>query len=87
MTTNTPDAATHAPAETAPQSYPRLSARTLRFSLGAPRTFTIAPDESRIVFLRAPSGTDRGTELWTYDLSDGSERRIVDPRRPARLDR
>ncbi|MBE1611817.1 prolyl oligopeptidase family serine peptidase [Actinopolymorpha pittospori] len=60
-------------------SYPRLSARTLRFTLGAPRTFALAPDGSRIAFLRAPSGTDRGTELWTYDVASGTERRIADP--------
>jgi dipeptidyl-peptidase 4 len=60
-------------------SYPRLSARTLRFTLGAPRTFSIAPDGSRVVFLRAPSGTDRGTELWSYDVAERLERRIADP--------
>ncbi|MGH3491428.1 MAG: prolyl oligopeptidase family serine peptidase [Actinopolymorphaceae bacterium] len=60
-------------------SYPRLSARTLRFTLGAPRTFSLAPDGSRVVFLRAPSGTDRGTELWSFDVADRAERRIADP--------
>ncbi|WP_460525162.1 S9 family peptidase [Flindersiella endophytica] len=60
-------------------SYPRLSARTLRFSLGAPRNFTVSPDGERVVFLRAPSGTDRGTMLWTYDVASGAERVIVEP--------
>jgi dipeptidyl-peptidase 4 len=60
-------------------SYPRLSARTLRFTLGAPRTFSLAPDGRSVLFLRAPSGTDRATELWSYDVAARAERRIADP--------
>ncbi|MEQ7124007.1 prolyl oligopeptidase family serine peptidase [Actinopolymorpha sp. B11F2] len=76
MSRSHPDTGQQPPAEV---SYPRLSARTLRFTLGAPRTFSLAPDGSRVVFLRAPSGTDRGTELWSYDVADRTERRIADP--------
>ncbi|WP_051114301.1 prolyl oligopeptidase family serine peptidase [Actinopolymorpha alba] len=78
MTTSHPNADQGA-AERPAVSYPRLAARTLRFTLGAPRTFTLAPDGSRIVFLRAPSGTDRAIELWSYDVAEGTERRIADP--------
>ena len=60
-------------------TFPRLSARTLRFTLGAPRSFTPAPDGGRVAFLRAPSGTHRGTELWTYDPTTDTERRVADP--------
>lgn len=60
-------------------SYPRLSARTLRFSLGAPRNPTVRPDGSTVVFLRAPSGTDRRIQLWTYDVASGEERLVADP--------
>jgi dipeptidyl-peptidase-4 len=60
-------------------TFPRLSARTLRFTLGAPRSFTLAPDCRRVAFLRAPSGTHRGTELWTYDPTTDTERRVADP--------
>ncbi|MFD2079320.1 dipeptidyl-peptidase-4 [Actinopolymorpha cephalotaxi] len=78
MTTPQPRPAESAGATSAP-TYPRLNARTLRFTLGAPRTFSIAPDGSRIVFLRAPSGTDRGIELWSYDVDSGTEHRVADP--------
>ncbi len=61
-------------------SFPRLYARTQRFTLGAPHDFTIAPDGSRIVFLRAPSATDPRTCLWVLDSASGRERLIADPR-------
>lgn len=56
---------------TEPESFPRRHARTQRFTLGAPRAFTIAPDASRVVFLRSASGTDRANKLWVYDLTEG----------------
>ncbi|WP_328669871.1 prolyl oligopeptidase family serine peptidase [Streptomyces sp. NBC_00322] len=55
-------------------SFPRQYARTQRFTLGAPRSFTVSPDGSRVVFLRSPSGTDRTGRLWVLDL-DGEARR------------
>ncbi|MEU1279917.1 prolyl oligopeptidase family serine peptidase [Streptomyces sp. NPDC005805] len=63
-------------------SFPRQSARTQRFTLGAPRAFTVSPDGSRVVFLRSASGTDRTGLLWVLDL-DGPvprERIAADPR-------
>jgi dipeptidyl-peptidase 4 len=61
-------------------SFPRQQARTLRFTLGIPHAFSIAPDGSRIAFLRARSGTDRTTCLWVQGTADGSpERLIADP--------
>ncbi|WP_435613027.1 prolyl oligopeptidase family serine peptidase [Streptomyces sp. bgisy159] len=65
------------PSET--YSFPRLHARTQRFTLGAPRSFTVAPDGSRVVFLRSGSGTDRAGALWVLDPADGSERLAADP--------
>ncbi|MEU6062779.1 prolyl oligopeptidase family serine peptidase [Streptomyces sp. NPDC047097] len=61
-------------------SFPRQFARTQRYTLGAPRAFTIAPDGSRVAFLRSPSGTDRAGSLWVLDL-DGEvrERVAADP--------
>jgi dipeptidyl-peptidase-4 len=53
-------------------SFPRQTARTQRFTLGAPRAFTPAPDGTRIAFLRSPSGTDRRTCLWVLDVASGS---------------
>ncbi|KOV67694.1 peptidase S9 [Streptomyces sp. AS58] len=65
---------------TEPVSFPRHHARTQRFTLGAPRSFTVAPDGSRVAFLRSGSGTDRANALWVLDLADGTERMAADPR-------
>ncbi|MET8248198.1 prolyl oligopeptidase family serine peptidase [Streptomyces sp. NPDC005202] len=65
---------------TEPVSFPRRHARTQRFTLGAPRAFTVAPDASRVVFLRSSSGTDRANSLWVLDVTDGGERVAADPR-------
>ncbi|WP_214327048.1 S9 family peptidase [Nonomuraea sediminis] len=62
------------------ESFPRLSARTRRFTLGVPRGFTISPDGGRVVFLRTKSGTDPVTCLWELDTRDHVERLVVDPR-------
>ncbi|KOV60990.1 peptidase S9 [Streptomyces sp. NRRL WC-3618] len=59
---------------TEPVSFPRRHARTQRFTLGAPRAFTVAPDGSRVAYLRSSSGTDRANKLWVLDLPDGGER-------------
>ena len=64
-------------------SFPRQSARTRRFTLGAPRGFLVSSDGSRVVFLRSRHGTDPVTCLWTVEVSDdgiGEERLVVDPR-------
>ncbi|MFC8432681.1 prolyl oligopeptidase family serine peptidase [Streptomyces sp. NPDC057253] len=65
---------------TEPDSFPRRHARTQRFTLGAPRAFTVAPDGSRVVFLRSNSGTDKANSLWVLDTADGGERVAADPR-------
>jgi len=64
---------------TEPLSFPRRQARTLRFTLGTPRAFTVAPDGSRVVFLRSSSGTDRANQLWVLDVASGQERPAADP--------
>ncbi|SES46131.1 dipeptidyl-peptidase-4 [Streptomyces sp. yr375] len=61
------------------ESFPRRHARTQRFTLGAPRSFTVAPDGSRVAFLRSGSGTDRANSLWVLDPADGTERLVADP--------
>ncbi|CAM3865507.1 prolyl oligopeptidase family serine peptidase [Smaragdicoccus niigatensis] len=61
----------------APDTYPRQSARTLRFTAGAPRSYAIAPDGSRVLFLR--SRGDRRNLLWLFDVESGTERVIADP--------
>ncbi|MEV7887535.1 prolyl oligopeptidase family serine peptidase [Streptomyces sp. NPDC002817] len=65
---------------TTSDSFPRRHARTQRFTLGAPRAFVVAPDGSRVVFLRSSSGTDRASSLWVLDPADGGERVAADPR-------
>ncbi|TDC88769.1 S9 family peptidase, partial [Saccharopolyspora aridisoli] len=60
-------------------SFPRRSARTQGFSLGAPRNFTVVGDGARVLFLRSTSGTDRTTALWALDTATGTERLLVDP--------
>ncbi|WP_431950992.1 alpha/beta fold hydrolase [Actinacidiphila sp. bgisy167] len=60
-------------------SFPRQYARTQRFSLGAPRSFTVSPDGGRIAFLRSRSGTDRSHLLWVLDVESGAERVAADP--------
>ncbi len=60
-------------------SFPRQAARTIGFTLGAPRSFLIAPDGQTIVFLRSKGGTDPVTCLWALDVATGSERLIADP--------
>ncbi|MFI6508546.1 prolyl oligopeptidase family serine peptidase [Streptosporangium sp. NPDC050855] len=62
------------------ETFPRLHARTRRFTLGAPRGFTIAPGGDRVVFLRTRGGSDPVTCLWEYDVLSGEERLVVDPR-------
>ncbi|MFB7912654.1 prolyl oligopeptidase family serine peptidase [Streptomyces sp. NPDC056061] len=63
-------------------SFPRRHARTMRFTLGAPRAFTVSPDGERVIFLRSASGTDRSGRLWVLDLPEGGspkERVVADP--------
>ncbi|WP_263165955.1 S9 family peptidase [Streptomyces sp. SCSIO ZS0520] len=62
-----------------PPTFPRQHARTLRFSLGAPRAFTVAPDGGHVAFLRSRSGTDRAQLLWVVDTATGEERIAADP--------
>jgi dipeptidyl-peptidase-4 len=61
------------------ESFPRQQARTRRFSLGAPRSFSISPDGARIVFLRSKGGGDPVTCLWQLDVASGTEHLVADP--------
>ncbi|MGW6027636.1 prolyl oligopeptidase family serine peptidase [Streptomyces sp. NPDC055099] len=77
MTTETHGTAGPAESHAQRLSFPRLHARTQRFTLGAPRAFTVAPDGSRVTFLRSSSGTDRANQLWVLDLADGATERVA----------
>jgi dipeptidyl-peptidase-4 len=60
-------------------TFPRQYARTQRFTLGEPRTFSVSADGNRVIYLRSRSGSDPVNCLWEYDLTTSSERIIVDP--------
>ena len=60
-------------------SFPRQAARTIGFTLGAPRSFQLSPDGRAVVFLRSRSGTDPVTCLWVLDVAAGTERLVADP--------
>ncbi|WP_062442935.1 prolyl oligopeptidase family serine peptidase [Herbidospora daliensis] len=61
------------------ESFPRLHARTRRFTLGVPRGFTLTPSGDKVIFQRTKSGTDPVTCLWELDVASGEERLLVDP--------
>lgn len=60
-------------------SYPRLAARTLRFTLGIPRNLTVSPDGRTVRFIRTPDGVTRTGQLWEHDVATGVESLLVDP--------
>ncbi|MDQ3156514.1 MAG: prolyl oligopeptidase family serine peptidase [Actinomycetota bacterium] len=60
-------------------SYPRLAARTLRFTLGIPRSIWVNPLGSKVYFIRTPDGVTRAGQLWEYDVATGAESVVVDP--------
>ena len=60
-------------------SFPRQYARTQRFTLGVPHNFSVAPDGSRVAFLRSRSGTDGNTCLWVREVASGAEHVVADP--------
>ena len=61
------------------ESFPRHSARTRRFTAGAPRLFSISGDGSRVLYVRSNSGTDAVGRLWCTDVNSGQETLIADP--------
>ncbi|MGY1437780.1 S9 family peptidase [Streptomyces reniochalinae] len=60
-------------------TFPQQHARTHRFTLGAPRSFTVAPDGSRVAFLRSRDGFDLTHLLWVREVASGEERIAADP--------
>jgi len=60
-------------------SFPRQKARTRNFTLGAPRSFHVSEDGSRVAFLRSPAGDDPRIALWVFDVAERAERLVVDP--------
>ena len=65
---------------TTTDSFPRHSARTQRFTLGAPRDVTVAADGALVAFLRSAGPEDPVTALWVLDVPGATERCVADPR-------
>ncbi|MFF5444172.1 prolyl oligopeptidase family serine peptidase [Streptomyces sp. NPDC012888] len=57
-----------------------LSARTGRFTYGAPRAFAFGDDGRLLWFLRSTGPTDPLDGLWVLDTATGGERLLADPR-------
>ena len=60
-------------------SFPRLAARTARFTLGIPRNISVSPDGSKVWYIRTPDGVTRTGQLWEHDVATGVETVVVDP--------
>ncbi|MFJ2863624.1 prolyl oligopeptidase family serine peptidase [Kitasatospora sp. NPDC087314] len=56
-----------------------LSARTGRFTFGAPRAFTLAEDGTRLLLLRSTGPEDPVDRLHLLDATTGEERLVADP--------
>ena len=61
------------------ESFPRQQARTRRFTPGRAPLVPVAPDGSRVAFLRSKSGTDPLTCLWQLHVATGQEELVADP--------
>ncbi|WP_374112398.1 prolyl oligopeptidase family serine peptidase [Streptomyces sp. CC210A] len=77
MPSSVPPALPPSLSDLAHPGFPRLFARTRRFSLGVPGRFTVSPGGARVLFVRTRSGTDPVGCLWRYEK--GEERLLVDP--------
>jgi len=62
-------------------SFPRLAARTARFTLGIPRNLTVAADGTKVWYLRTPDGVTNTGLLFEFDVASGTEHVLADPRR------
>jgi dipeptidyl-peptidase-4 len=61
------------------ESYPRQSARTRGFRLGAPRLFRVSRDGHRVVFLRSAASDDAVGRLVVLEVASESETVVADP--------
>lgn len=68
------------PGMTEEMSFPRLAARTQRFTLGRPRSVRVSADGRRVLFLRSGGGTDPVNSLWQLDVDSGTESLVADAR-------
>ncbi len=57
------------------ESFPRRHAATRRFTLGAPRSFSVAQDGSSVLFLQSSGPTDADNSVWL--LERGGEPEVL----------
>lgn len=62
------------------ESFPRQSAATRNFQLGAPRSFQVSESGEQVLFLRSDGGRDAVNSLWIYDVASRIETKFADPR-------
>ena len=60
------------------ESFPRQNARTRRFTIGAPRSFSLSADRNWVTFLQSSSGNDPMNKLWAWSASSGQTSLIAD---------
>lgn len=62
-------------------TYPRQTARSLRFTLGAPRNFDISPNGMHILYIRSDGPYDRVGCLRAFDVHSRADSLLADPAR------
>ena len=62
-----------------PLSFPRLQARTQRFTLGEPRSISVTVDGNTVLYIRTAHGESRTGLLWAFDVDKAEERVLADP--------
>ena len=60
------------------ESFPRQNARTRRFTIGAPRSFSLSAGGDWITFLQSSSSEDPLNKLWAWSASSGQTKVIAD---------
>ena len=60
------------------ESFPRQNARTRRFTIGAPRSFSLSAGGDWVTFLQSNSGNDPLNKLWAWSASSGQTKVIAD---------
>ena len=60
------------------ESFPKQNARTRRFTVGAPRSFSLSGTGDWATFLQSNSGEDPLNKLWAWSASSGQTKVIAD---------
>ena len=60
------------------ESFPRQNARTRRFTIGAPRSFSLSAGGDWVTFLQSNSSEDPLNKLWSWSASSGQTKVIAD---------